>query len=112
MYDMCNCQKNIESLSQVICALEDKNKQRNVVSNAVVLSAAELDGYFTGNSNKYLYGIFSVGSGTTFTFHNFGGTEFVVQENSQIIEFIEGIVDVTGNDNISFRGYEITVGDR
>lgn len=105
----CNCNRNIEGLNQVLCALVSKYDTA-VHEREVIYDILELKEMMNEhNSKRLLYGILSVGAGTTVGIKLIGDVYFQLAGNTQSIELISEIEDITGNENVFFRGYELTL---
>lgn len=106
---MCNT-NNIENVQQIVCALKKKFKAREVNFEHVIYDSTELVSsvFSSPTDGVYFYGILSVGDSTSVIIRLFEGSVYSVAEKNQIIELWESLT-ISGDDNITFRGYEITV---
>ncbi|UII79576.1 hypothetical protein [Flagellimonas sp. CMM7] len=107
---MC-CQETIEDFKKVECVLKSKLKSTKGKPNRVLFSDAEIKSKIVNkplDDKTFYYGILSVGNGGTATLVLYGGAEYNIVANNQIIELFQHIKDVTGS-NLHFRGWSLTL---
>ena len=101
---------NIEGVEQVVCALRDRYRGRDLEVKSVIVDRRDFQaGYFNEEkSGVAYYGIVTVGVGTTAKLNLFGGGAINIDPNNQIIELVTSIEAIEG-DNVLFRGYVISL---